>query len=406
MFRTHVPIMLLTLTILLTGTAFGAENDGYIYGSITTRDGDTYTGTMRWGKQEVFWDDLFNASKDGNPWLRYLPNDTRDHDRGDKNFTLFGIRIHGGGWIASEHLFICQFGEIKSIKNRRNGRATLTMKNDSEVDVTSGGDIDVKIRMIDENLGTLNIDWDNIRTIDFKDTPKDAKSDGYRLRGKVITYEKEFDGFVMWDAEECISSDVLDGESDNGDMEIEFGNIRSIKRMNRRSCLVTLKDGREFKLRGTNDVNEDNRGIYVWDDRYGKTEIGWNELQEVIYQDKDGSGKGYDAYKAGDKLKGTVKTVDGGVFEGDIVYDLDEAEGYEILNGSLDDMEFNIPFHMVKSITPKGRHAAVVELRNGEKLRLEDGQDVSDSNDGILIFMGKGNEEYVVWDDVETVIFK
>jgi len=406
MFRTKLPILLLILTALVAGTASGADNDGYIYGTITTRDGDTYTGTMRWGKQEVFWDDLFNATKDGNPWLRYVPDNARFNDKKEKDFTMFGVRVFGDGWLASEHLFICQFGEIQSIKNRRHGRATLTMKNGDDVDVTSGGDTGVKIRMIDENLGTMNIDWDNIRTIDFKETPRSAKAEGYRLRGKVKTYDMEFDGYVMWDAEECISSDVLDGESDDGDMEIEFGNIRTIARANRRSCVVTLKDGREFRLRGTNDVNEENRGIFVWDDRYGKTEIGWDEFQEVIYEDKDSSGKGYKEFNHDNKLKGTVKTIEGGVFEGDIVYDLDEHAGYEILNGNLDDMEFNIPFHMIKSVTPKGRHSAIVDLRNGQSLRLEDGQDVSASQDGLLIFLNDNDREYVEWEDVDTIIFK
>ncbi len=102
----------------------------------------------------------------------------------------------------------------------------------------------------------------------------------------------------------------------------------------------------------------------------------------------------------------SIFPLDGGVFEGEIVYDLDESEGYEMLNGNLDDMEFNIPFNMIKSITPKGRHSSIVELKNGEKLRLEDSHDVSGDHDGIIIFMGKKDNEYVAWEEVEKVTFK
>ncbi len=383
--------------------AESANNQGFIYGEITTRDGDTYKGTMRWGKQEVFWDDLFNASKEDNPWVRYAPK----HGRGDResNIRIFGIKVLKHGY--TDHLFLTQFGNIQIILNRRHNRSTIIMKNGTEFDVEDGGDLDVKIRMIDESLGKISLKWDNIKKIEFMPTPKTAKAPGYRLKGKLIIYEKEFEGYIMWDAEECVSTDILDGETKHSDMEIEFGNIRSIKRLNRRSCQVTLKDGRELDLRGTNDVNDENRGIYFQDDRYGKIEVQWSEFKEVIYDDDDGStGNSYDSYKPGKKLEGTVQTLDGGVFEGEIVYDLDESEEYEMLNGYRDDMEFNIPFNMIKSITPKGRHSSIVELRNGEKLRLEDSHDVSGDHDGIIIFMGKKDNEYVAWKEVEKVMFK
>src|SRR5437868_7033586 len=48
-----------------------AETDpGFLYGRITTVDGATYEGRLRWGgDQEAFWGDYFNGSKDKNPWL-------------------------------------------------------------------------------------------------------------------------------------------------------------------------------------------------------------------------------------------------------------------------------------------------------------------------------------------------
>ncbi len=398
---------LLLITLLLSFffaryPAAGADNRGYIYGTVTTRDGNTYTGTMRWGKQEAFWDDLFNAAKQENPWTRYVP---RDREKRDSRYKLkvFGISIYNN--FAGTHVFICRFGDIRRIENHRRGKVTIIMKNGSEYELENGGDIDVRIRVLDENLGKFYIKWDNIKTIEFKPTPKSARTEGYRLKGTVKTFEMDFKGFVMWDAEECLSTDILDGENDDGDFEIEFGNIRSIKRLSSRACRVTLKDGRTFRLSGTNDVNDDNRGIFVQDDRYGKIEVQWDEFREVIFEDEDGSGAAYSDFKAAKKIRGSVTTVDGEVHKGDIVFDLDESETFEILNGKLDDMEFNIPFSMIKSITPRGSRSSIVELKNGEKLRLEDGQDVTDSNDGILVFSGK-DHQYIPWEDIETIVFK
>jgi len=237
-------------------------------------------------------------------------------------------------------------------------------------------------------------------------TPKKAKTEGYRLKGKIKTVDMEFSGFIMWDAEECLSTDVLDGDSDNGDMEIVFENIRGIKRNGRRASIVTLKDGRKFTLHGSNDVNSENRGIFVQDERFGKIEIQWDEFEELTYDDSQESGNDYDSYKPREHFAGTVKTLDGKKYEGIIVYDLDESEGYEILNGKIDNMEFYIPFSDVKSIQPKGRHSSVVKFRNGLELRLEDSQDVDYNHDGLLIFPEKGKRVYIEWEDVDILEFE
>ena len=399
-------LLTLATLALIAGVSSNAKasDEGFIYGKVTTRGGDTYTGTMRWGTQECFWDDLFNATKDDNPWLRYAKKDSdaRDHIK----YKILGITIVTSGDLAYTHMFITRFGDIKNIKVRRKGGTTVVMKNGSEYDISGSGDVDVKVQMLDENLGKIKLNWDEIKEIEFMPTPKRTRTAGYRLKGKLISDEMEFKGYIMWDAEECLSTDILDGETDDGDVEIEFGNIRSIKQRGRRACLVTLKDGRQFELRGTNDVNHENRGIYVADDRYGKIEVNWDEFREVIYEDQGDSGNPYDSYQSGKAISGTVRTVYDEEYDGKIVFDFDESEDFEILNGYLDEMEFNIPFRLIASITPKGSYSSIVELVNGEKLRLEDSQDVSQKNDGILVFQDKGKPEFIAWEDVETIVFR
>ena len=81
---------------------------------------------------------------------------------------------------------------------------------------------------------------------------------GEPLYGKVETRGGTFEGFIQWDHDECLSTDELDGESEDGDVEIPFGRIRSIEKY-RRGSLVVLETGRELYLTGSNDVDNDNQ---------------------------------------------------------------------------------------------------------------------------------------------------
>lgn len=46
----------------------------FIYGRITTVEGGTYEGRLRWGGgEEAFWGDYFNGAKKENPWAGHVP---------------------------------------------------------------------------------------------------------------------------------------------------------------------------------------------------------------------------------------------------------------------------------------------------------------------------------------------
>ncbi|RJP78231.1 MAG: hypothetical protein C4524_06980 [Candidatus Zixiibacteriota bacterium] len=408
---TRYTLTALTLAGLLWGASPApADTGGYIYGKITTRGNQAYTGILRWGTQECFWDDLFNAVKEDNPWGRYARDDEGGKTRTERKITLFGTNIvtvtDGGGF--TQHQFMTRFGDLKHLDVNGDDRIIAVMKSGAEYEISGYGDVGETIQVLDQSLGQLKIKWEEIDRIEFLETPRNAKVPGYRLKGKVATASGEYRGWVMWDAEECLSTDVLDGEGEAGDMAVEFGNIRSLKRRSSRSCDVLLKDGRTLELRGTNDVNESNRGIFVEDERYGKLEIPWDELREVTYEDDDGSsGRPYDAYKPAAKLSGTVTAVGGKQYKGRLVFDFDEEEGSEMLEGNRDEIQFHIPFSRLASITPRSRHRSEVELRGGEKLLLEDAQDVTEANDGLLIFTRDDSRpEHVPWAEVEKIEFK
>ena len=397
-------LTVIMLTMVLGGVVYAKGNDeGFIYGKVITDKDDEYIGIIRWEKQEFFWDDLFNATKESNPWLEYTDYKDKKHEKGK-------IKIFGGVVninYAGLHQFVSRFGDIAVIEPRRGGEAIVKMRNGTEYKLTGYGDIGATLQIYDQSLGKVKLDWDRIEKIIFAETPKKVEKPGYRMYGKVKTRVMDFEGWVMWDAEECISSDILDGETPDGDLEIEFGNIRMIKRRSSSSSEVTLKDGRKFVLRGTNDVDDDNRGIYVEDKRYGKVEISWDDFENVEYIEQDNCGDPYDIYKPTGDLKGTVEVYREGPVRGRIIFDLDESEGFEILDGKIDDISFYIPFRQILSMTPKGRYSTVVKLINGEEILLEDTQDVSSKNDGVLIFGDSAKEAvHYDWDKIEKITFE
>ena len=102
-----------------------------------------------------------------------------------------------------------------------------------------------------------------------------------------------------------------------------------------------------------------------------------------------------------------VTDVDGNEYSGQLVYDIDESESWEALNGRDRDVEFAIPFAMIASVAPYGRDSAVITLKNGHEVELEDSQDVSESHDGVLVLDEDGEiHEWIAWDDIEIVRFE
>jgi hypothetical protein len=405
-----VLLLVLLVALLSSGPALAAKDDnqGFLYGRVVTESGSEYTGFLRWGNQEAFWDDLFHSGKEDQPFYDYLDDDDIRDLRRERKFTLFKkwrVTVDDDDW-RSTRMFISRFGDIAVIQPQGDGDAEVEMKNGTEYEVSGvADDVTSDIHVNDASLGMIDLDWDRIELIEFKPVPRDADPGVWRLHGKVVTDEGDFEGFIQWDKQECINTDVLDGDTDDGRVKIEMGRIRSIERRSRRSSDVVLKDGREFRLSGTNDVNHENRGIMVEDPRFGRVTIGWDAFEMVTFSDPGESGKGYDDYPPLGPLRGTVTDDDGDTYKGRIVYDLDESEGWEILNGDLGDVEFDIPFYRIASIEPIDSDESLIVLTNGEKLNLEDGQDVTESNAGILVFT-KGNEvEYIAWKDVERIEF-
>ncbi|MEQ8573712.1 MAG: hypothetical protein RIB63_06600, partial [Fulvivirga sp.] len=157
--------------------------------------------------------------------------------------------------------------------------------------------------------------------------------------------------------------------------------------------------------RGSNDVNSENRGIIVTNDKIGRVDIPWREFKKVTFSKVAEKPKAYSSFKSQKELNASVKTTSGETLSGKIIFDLDEEYDYEVLQGKDDDIEYIIPFKYISKIVPRNYDNSDVTLKNGEKIMLGEGQDVSDMNTGVLVFKDKNRPIYIMWKDIEEISF-
>lgn len=406
--NSKLKITLVACLTLISSFAVNAQDEALIYGKLTTIDGDSYTGQIRWGKEEAIWTDIFNGTKEENENYRYLSrdqrNDLRDDRRRGNNWNGWNVSW-GNNDYETTHEFQARFGDIAKLEIERRSEVKLTLRNGETMFIENGSnDFDTEIHIMDGELGKTSFRWSRVEMIEFMETPKNLRDKmGDAMYGTVEFYGGEYTGFIQWDHDERLSEDILDGDTRDGDVKIEFGKLASIEKDRGGSNVVT-KSGREMYLRGSNDVNSENRGIIVTTD-FGRVDIPWREFKKVTFKDAPSGAIAYSSFSSMDKLSGTVTTTDGKTLSGRIIYDLDEAYTFEMLQGKDDDVEYIISMGNIKSISPKNYDYSTIVLKNGTELLLGDARDVNEDNDGVLVFSGSGDPEYIKWEDIKTITF-
>jgi len=392
-----------------TGPAASEDHESFLYGRLTTNDGVTYEGRLRWGgDEEAFWGDYFNGFKAKNPWVAHVPPEQLKESR---PLEIFGFEIaHWESQIDLRRPFMARFGDIARIEaNGRDLRVTLKSGTAFHLDRYAADDLADGIRVWDDRRGVVDFDEGRIRSIELLDSGWLGTVPA-RLHGTVRTRQGDFTGFVQWDGKECLGPDELDGRTAAGELSLRFDTMRSIARNSRDSALVKLLDGREIVLSDTREVGHENRGIYVDDRRYGRVLVSWDAFERVDFT-PGGSGPAYADFPPGRPLTGTVTARAGRRLTGRLVYDLDESETTETLDAPLQGVNYNIPFGLISSIVSadreeRGTQRALVTLHSGEELQLERTGDLGEGNAGMLIFVdGRERPEYVRWTDVEQVDF-
>jgi len=231
-----------------------------LFGTVTTSKAGEYTGWICWDVDEVFDTDII---------------DGRDKKRKRK----------------------IKFSQIARIEKISSQASLIVTTDGKEIRLDDSNDVDSGNRGIvisDRKLGRVVVNWDEFESLDLKN-PSDADYISYddfdgtgQLNGTVYDEDGEaFSGKIRWDNDEEYGWEVLDGDYRGVQFDIAFENIKSVEKLSSRSSRVTLWDGRQFKLRDSNDVNDENNGIFVaaGSDK-DDVVIDWEDFDRVEFKKK------------------------------------------------------------------------------------------------------------------------
>ncbi|MCK4858417.1 MAG: hypothetical protein KAT58_10640 [candidate division Zixibacteria bacterium] len=413
--RLTVLVVSVAALVAFAGVSLYAES-GRIYGKLYTVDDEVFEGWLRWDKNEAFWDDVLDGTCERERILdRKVKKSRRYKDKRKRSVNFFGFRFGKDSWSFSfggGSACELQFGHMQTLYVEGSSEATVTLKSGEEVEFTSGADLGSSVReilLVDINEGEIYFDWDDIEKIEFSEEPRDPDDGRERLYGRLSTRRGgDFTGWIEWDVDEVFSDDKLDGDEERRrKRKFAFSRIKVIERRSSSSSIVTLTDGKEHVLRNSNDVNSENRGIYVKSSDFGRIKVEWSDFEKVEFLDVPKSDlPAYDDFDGGRPLQGTVTTEDGEEFSGRIVWDDDEEYSWEHLNGEFKRMEMDIPFSLISMIEKSSRRGSVVTLKNGDSYLLKGSNDVDDDNRGIFIILDNGDVEEVDWYDFQQLVLR
>ncbi len=400
-----------------------AQSADRIWGRVHTTEGEVHTGFIRWDRKEASWADVLDGARtlpDENyfAWL-----EAHDRERATRTIELRGHRI---SWYEVDPDFPMQvlsgvrFGQLDSLVVLASDRVELILRSGRRYEMEARDrNLGSSLRQVvlDEPRGTeVELDWDELERVVFSEPPPDAVAGARRLHGTVEDRSgNRFTGFLAWDQDEVLESDVLDGEEMRrpNDREVRFERIRSLTRIPG-GTRVELWAGETMDLGGGNDVADGNRGVQIADPELGVVVVPWERLERVRFHEPAGGSGEYGQFDGGRLLFGTVVTREQGELEGELRWDADEAGSWEILNGESDGVRYGIEFGFVQRIAPLEEDGAIVTLADGRTLELSGSRDVDPDNKGVMVASGPrgagatGDTAWrlIPWEDIREVRFR
>ncbi len=238
----------------LRGKSAPSKFGDRLYGTVMTRPGDGFTGYISWDVDETFSEDVLDGED----------REGKDHE--------------------------IKFAEILSIERYSSSSSLITLKSGEAVRLSGTNDVDSSNRDImiaDPKLGQVRVPWEDFERAVFEELPSahQAFELSLRLRGTLESESGQIvAGYIRWDNDEEHGWELLDGESGETEFQIEFYRMTSIEKYNRSSVIVTLRDGRSFRLSGSNDVNSGNKGIFVETDDGKEVLVAWTDFRKVEFE--------------------------------------------------------------------------------------------------------------------------
>lgn len=398
------------------GAAPETDDSTRLYGRVTLDDGRTVEGYFRWDGNEASWSDFLDASKELREEVldegERLDPAYAEEMRQSRSIVAFGVRIR---WDEDDLEGLpsvpasVRFEHVAYIEPQDGAAVRIGLVDGSTTELI-GTTTDLGSGMrglaVDTGQGAdVVVDWREIRRIDLFRPPATSPAPrGTAIYGTVRSWSGlELSGFVAWDRDEVLLSDVLDGRAEGVDREMPFRDIASIAPEGRRSAEVTLHSGEVLSMRGTNDVDRSNRGLDLSVPGMGRIIVPWEELEGVRFHPP--LQPAATTVPIG-RLRGTVYAEDGRILSGALRWGHDEEYGWEVLDGWHDGTDIQVEFGAIELVRPDGPEGSVVALVDGTVLRLEGTDDVGEGHRGVFVSPdGGGATRLVRWSDVDRVIF-
>ncbi|MCX7554055.1 hypothetical protein OS175_09210 [Marinicella sp. S1101] len=403
---------LLLSTALMTGQVMVNQNpEPVLFGTVTLTNGETKTGTLRWDKQEAFLSDIFNGYKSQTVGFEHLSEDEKDalldHQPGPQA-NIGDLQITFKSFFGKEidpPEFSVNFGAIKRI-DIDGSEVVLSLHDGSTIstdDNNNDTSDDILVKTTEGETSTH--DFDDIKHIVFSAAPDDAKTFGDGIYGTVESSIGTFAGRIMWDKDERMTDEELDGNADNKEYEIKFADIKVIEKTAQGDASrVVLKDGEELVIDGTNDVNRGNRGIWIDNPELGRVEVSWRQFEKLTIGPVDVKWHEFADYaQASQPLSGRVQLKDGtNITAQAITYDMNQQSGAEILESEIGGNTRLIPFYNVNKLSKNENNLVELVLDSGVKTLALNHNSVTFNNNGLLL-LSNNQYKYYPWEQIQTI---
>lgn len=225
-----------------------------LYGTVKTEIG-SFSGYVRWDNDELFDAEELNGE------------DEEGTDRSIK------------------------FRAIKEIERMGSISSKITLKSGRTIELSGTNDVNKKNRGIviySQDIGVIQIRWRDFDKVTFSDAPTSPQNhsdfdDVKPLEGDIKLKDSRSDvsAKFIFDIDESVTAEILDGKLDENKFEIPFRNIARIERVSRYTVNVILKNGMSFRLSDTQDVNHRNGGILMISGT--NRIIEWGEVETVEF---------------------------------------------------------------------------------------------------------------------------
>jgi hypothetical protein len=393
-----------------------------LYGVVMTVGGERLEGFLRWDRNETHWADYLDGRKEipreHAREAERLDSELRARRERERSISLPGVRIT---WDEDDisppesSASAVRFAHLRSLEVIARRRVALTLHSGERVELASSStDLGPSFRgLIVEGAvgGEVEVEWEDLARVDFAVAPPGrAAPTRARLHGTVATQSGlRLTGYVAWDLDETLPSDVLDGEQNGEDVRLAFADIAAIARESRSSARVTLVSGVEIVLDDSNDVDSGNRGIEITDPTLGRAIVGWDEFVSLEFHPGTalrGTGADLELFEVSDRLRGTVVAEDGRRVSGFVRWDNDEEYGWEVLDGRSEGVDFAIDFARVRQVARSGPDGARVTLDDGRTFLLDGTTDVGEENRGIFVDAGASETVLVRWREFVSATFE